>query len=264
MSQSASVRVEDLFQAAVSDGAISDAAMKALRVADYGAAIQASLGIIPADVKAAEVVLLNLLLDDSGSIEDAGNTDAVRDGVNSVIGALQGAKKRDDVLVYIELLNRGLLQPYVLLKDASRLSAGNFRPYGQTPLFAKSTQFLGAVIAKAQEFAMNGVASRTVSLIVTDGGDNASGKTRARDVAAIVCDMLATESHIIFGYGISDGVTDFKKVFSGMGVKPNSVLTSANDPKEIRRSFQLFSQSAVRASQNAQSFSKVAGGGFAS
>ena len=264
MSASTNFNVEDLFKSALADGALSASALKALQVANYGAAIQANLGIIPGDVKASEVVLVSLLLDDSGSIEDAGNTGAMKDGVNGILDALAGAKKRDDVLVYIELLNRGLLQPYVLLKDASRLSAGNFRPYGQTPLFAKSTQFLGAVIAKAQEFAMNGVASRTVSLIVTDGGDNASGKTRARDVAAILRDMLATESHIIFGYGISDGVTDFKKVFSGMGVKPNSVLTSANDPKEIRRSFQLFSQSAVRASQNAQSFSKVAGGGFAS
>lgn len=263
MSQHANVRVEDLFQAAVSDGAISDASMKALKVANYGAAIQAKLGITPADVKAAEVVLLNLLLDDSGSIEDAGNTDAVRDGVNGVIDALAGAKKRDDVLVYVELLNKGLLQPYVLLKDAPRLSAGNYRPYGQTPLFAKSMQFLGTVIAKAQEFALNGVSSRTVSLIVTDGGDNASGGTRARDVAAIVRDMLATESHIIFGYGISDGSTDFAGVFAEMGIKKNSILTSANDPKEIRKSFQLFSQSAVRASQNAQTFSKVAGGGFA-
>ncbi len=264
MSQSASVRVEDLFQAAVSDGAISDAAMRAIKVANYGAAIQANLGITPADVKAAEVVLLNLLLDDSGSIEDAGNTDAVRDGVNGVIDALTGAKKRDDVLIYVELLNKGLLQPYILLKDAPRLSAGNFRPYGQTPLFAKSAQFLGTVIAKAQEFALNGVACRTVSLIVTDGGDNASGSTRARDVAAIARDMLATESHIIFGYGISDGMTDFRKVFADMGFRQNAIRTSANDPKEIRKEFQLFSQSAVRASQNAQSFSKVAGGGFAS
>ncbi|MEK7244997.1 MAG: hypothetical protein AAB223_03160, partial [Pseudomonadota bacterium] len=186
MGQSSNVRVEDLFQAALSDGAISSAAMKALKVANYGAAIQANLGITPADVKAAEVMLLNLLLDDSGSIEEAGNTDAVRDGVNAVLDALTGAKKRDDVLVYVELLNKGLLQPYVLLKDAPRLSAKNFRPYGQTPLFAKSVEFLGTVIAKAQEFAMNGVACRTVSLIATDGGDNASGGTRARDVSAIV------------------------------------------------------------------------------
>ncbi|MDP3727799.1 MAG: hypothetical protein Q8R35_04170 [bacterium] len=260
---SQSVSVDDLFQQALADGAISAAGMKALKVANYGAAIQANLGITPADVKVAEVVLLNLLIDDSGSIEDAGNTGALIDGVNGVMDALAGAKKRDDVLVYIELLNRGLLQSYALLKDAARLSVVNFKPYGSTPLFAKAVPFLGTIIAKSQEFALSGVACRTVSLIATDGGDNTSGSVRARDVASVAKDMLAAESHIIFGYGISDGITDFRKVFAAMGLKPNAIRTSANDPKEIRKEFQLFSQSAVRASQNAQSFSKVAGGGFA-
>lgn len=263
MSTTANPSVDDLFKAALADGAISAASMKTLKIANYGSAIQANLGITPADVKASEVVLLNLLIDDSGSIEDAGNTDIIRKGVEDILAALASAKKRDDILVYIELLNSGVLQPYAMLRDAVRLTAANYRPRGGTPLFSQSVRFLGTIIAKSQEFALAGVPCRTVSLIATDGADNQSGGTKAADVAAVVRDMLSLESHIVFGYGISDGVTDFEKVLKSMGLRPNAILTSANDPKEIRKAFQLFSQSAVRASQGAQSFSKVAGGGFA-
>jgi len=263
MSASTNLNVEDLFKSALADGALSASALKALQVANYGAAIQANLGIIPGDVKASEVVLVSLLLDDSGSIEDAGNTGAMKDGVNGILDALAGAKKRDDVLVYIELLNKGLVQPYVLLADSVRLTGKNYKPYGQTPLFAKSVVFLGTVIAKAQEFALTGVPCRTISLIATDGANNVSG-VPASDVAAIAKDMVSRELHIVMGYGISDGFTDFLRVFTEMGLKKNSILTSANDPKEVRQKLQLFSQSAVRASQGAASFSKVAGGGFAS
>ena len=260
MSQSASMNVDQLFQAAVTDGALSK--KTAVKVANFGTAIQANLGIRPDAVKASEVVLVNALVDDSGSIESEGNPQAVRDGVNGILDALALAKKKDDVLVLIQFLNRGTLQPYTLLSGAERLTGKNYRPNGGTPLFRKSIEFLGTVIAKTQEFALSGVACRSVSLIATDGADNESSGTPASEVAAVVRDMLRMEQHIIFGYGIADGMTDFKRVFRDMGIKDNAILESANDPKAIRQAFQLFSQSAVRASQNTQSFSKVAAGGF--
>jgi hypothetical protein len=52
----------------------------------------------------------------------------------------------------------------------------------------------------------------------------------------------------VAGMGISDGSTDFARVFREMGIPDQWVLTPRNDPKEIRRAFQLFSQSAIRAS----------------
>ncbi|MBI2054852.1 MAG: hypothetical protein HYT39_02005 [Candidatus Sungbacteria bacterium] len=257
----ANPKVEDLFKTAAADGIISR--QTALAAIDYGAEIQAGLGIPPDEVAATEVVLLALLVDDSGSIRFAGNSQAVRDGVNGVLQALGAAKKQNDVLVLIELLNRGTLNPYSLLGDAKPLDDRNYNPDGSTPLFEHAVPFLATVIAKSQEFAANGVPCRTVSLIMTDGGDN-SRRGTATEVARITGEMLRAENHIIFGYGVDDGTTDFQQVFADMGIPKQAVLISSSDPKEIRKSFQLFSQSAVRASQNAPSFSKVAMGGFAS
>lgn len=261
-SQSQPIDVNALFQSAVADGSISPGTAKVITAANLGSTIEANLGIKVENVKASEVVLVNLLVDDSGSVEAAGNSQAIREGMNGVLDAIMGAKKRDDVLVYVEFLNKGLVQPYVLLPQAARYDATNYRPRGETPLYKKAVEFLGTVLAKSQEFALAGVPCRTISLIATDGGDNASGRTKAADVKAIVSDMLKAETHLIFGFGISDGYTDFEEVFRKMGAKKEFVLISASDGKEIREKLQLFSQSAVRASQNAASFSKVAGAGF--
>jgi hypothetical protein len=109
---------------------------------------------------------------------------------------------------------------------------------------------LGTVIAKAQELAQaDRGAHRT--LIITDGGDY-NDALQARDVKAIVDDMLAQENHIVAAMGISDGTTDFKAVFRAMGIPDRWILTPGNSASEIRRAFAVFSQSAVRASQGAQ------------
>jgi len=98
-------------------------------------------------------------------------------------------------------------------------------------------------------------------VIVTDGANNGRGKS-ASDVRTLVQDMLRQESHIVAGMGIDDGYTDFRKVFGDMGIPDRWILTPGNTGSEIRDAFRLLSQSVVQASQNAQSFSRTAGGGF--
>jgi hypothetical protein len=52
--------------------------------------------------------------------------------------------------------------------------------------------------------------------------------------------------------GIHDGTTDFTQVFRSMGIPDRWILTPGNSASEIRRAFQVFSQSAVRATQGMQ------------
>ena len=60
--------------------------MNTLDVLDLGAQIQAGLGVEVDDVPAAEVVLVTMMPDDSGSIRFSGNAEAVRSGHNHVLG----------------------------------------------------------------------------------------------------------------------------------------------------------------------------------
>ena len=245
-------KVTKLLEDAHAQGALSARSMAALDICDVGAQIQAGLGVTIDDVAASEVVLVTMMPDDSQSIAGAGNTDAVRDGHNFVLDALEGSKQSGEVLAHTRYLNGFVLMPYVALANAEKLTKQNYNQNLGTPLYDQTAVVLGTVIAKAQELAQAGIAVRTVTLIITDGGDYGSTRCKPADVKAIVTDMLAQENHIVAAMGISDGTTDFKAVFRAMGIPDRWILTPGNSASEIRRAFAVFSQSAVRASQGVQ------------
>lgn len=251
-----------LLAAARAEGTLSDAAGQALSGVDLGAAIQAGLGVSIDDVEASEVLLLTVLVDDSGSIESAGNADLVRAGHNLVLDALDASKQRDGVLVHTRFLNGTILCPYRPLGGAVRMTRGNYQPAGGTPLYDQAIVTLGTVLAKTQELIDAGVVARSVTLFVTDGADVSSVRARAADVSAVVRDLTRQEGHVVAGMGLADGSTDFRAVFGAMGIADRWILTPGSQAEDIRRAFQVFSQSAVRASQSAR-FSASAGlGGF--
>lgn len=253
--------VNSLFAQAHGYGDLSDETYNVLSVADLGAQIQAAMGVPALNVPTSRGVLLTILIDDSGSIQYRGNEQAVRDGYNEVVEAMKQSRQADDMLASTRYLNGRILYPYQFLSHVPRLDKNNYTANGGTPLYDQTIATLGTVLAKTQEFANSGTPVNTVTLIVTDGNDESSSNT-ARQVYPIVTDMLGQECHIVAGMGIDDGSTDFKKVFRDMGIPDNWILTPRNDPKEIRRAFQLFSQSAIRASSSGVHFSQTAQSGI--
>jgi len=260
-------KASGLFQSAVAEGALSRAALAAIDVRDIGADINAALGASVDDVKVTgEMSLLNVLLDDSSSIRFVqGNTEEIRKGTNLCLDSLtESQAAKHGVMAMITTLNRGLHAAYMPVADVPRLDASNYNPNGHTPLYDKSILLLGTALAKCQEFMDGGVPCRTINVIVTDGRDEGSSKT-ARDVRAIVEDMLKTENHIVAFIGISDGNLDFRSVAREMGIRDEWILTPGNSPSEIRRAFGTLSKSTVRVSQaRGSSFSQTAAGGFGS
>jgi hypothetical protein len=255
--------VNALFQTAQQEGLLCAESLRTLEVQDIGAQIQAALGTPADDVQASEVVLVTMLIDDSGSIRFVrGNTEAVRAGHNRVLEALAATKQADSILVHTRYLNGHILFPYRPLARAVPLDAHNYDPNLGTPLYDETVVLLGTVLAKTQEFAANGVPARTVTLLVTDGNDQHSTRMNAAKVRCVVEDMLRAETHIIAAMGLDDGSVDFRVVFRAMGIPDRWILTPGNSPGEIRRAFEVFSRSAVRASQTTGSFSKTALGGF--
>ena len=256
------VDIGSLLGAAKQDGSISGASANVLTAVDIGDRIREGLGVNVDDVQASDVILVTQLIDDSGSIRMAGNSQAVRDGSNGAIDALKASKQENNMLAHTCYLNGGVLFPYRLIGQVERMDAQNYNPNGGTPLYEATIVTLGRVIAKAQEFADSGVPVRTVTLIVTDGASTDIHRTAA-EVKTVVSDMFKKEIHIVAGMGINDGSTDFKAVFREMGIPDEWILTPGSTPSEIRKAFQVFSRSAVRASQNAAAFSSTLGGGFA-
>jgi hypothetical protein len=56
-------------------------------------------------------------------------------------------------------------------------------------------------------------------------------------VKAIVTDMLKAESHIVAAIGLSDGTTDFRRVFRDMGIEDRWILTPGASQSDIRSAF---------------------------
>lgn len=254
--------VQNLFSGAAATGALGTKAINAINVEDLGAQIQAGLGVAPDDIQASEVTLTAELVDDSGSIRFGSNAQHVRDGHNLIISALSGTKQKDSILAHCRYLNGTVLYPFCRIADAVKMDNHNYDPNGGTPLYDESMVILATVAAKCQEFANSGVPARAVTVIITDGADEHSRKNTAKDVAAVVKDLLMQETHIVIGMGIDDGRTDFRNVFRQMGLQDQWILTPGNSPSEIRKAYAMVSQSSVRASQGANQFSKTAMGGF--
>lgn len=257
------INIKQTFDDAHDEGTLSQASLNALtNIPNIGIAIQNGLGIPVDQVGASEVILLSILIDDSSSM--SGNETAVRDGFNMLITALKDSKQQDNIQVALSYLNQGVILPYTPLDQVPSLTTKNFSVQGCTPLFKQSVTTLGTVVAKLQDFENNGIQVRSISLIMTDGGDNDSGSTTASDVSVLIKDMIQAEKHIIAGMGFGSDETYFRGIFSDMGVDDTWVYTANATPAEIRKAFNVFSQSAVRASQSAANFSQTAMGGFGS
>jgi uncharacterized protein YegL len=259
-----SQNVQNLFSQAIGAGNMGAQSGQVLNIPDMGIQIQQGLGVNADDVPASEVILLSILTDDSGSINMAGNEQIVRDGHNLVLESLLKSKQEDNILVQDRYLNGTLLTPYVLITQAPKMDMKNYQANGGTPLYDMTAVILGSVLAKTQEFANAGTPVRSVTLIITDGDDQHSTKMTADKVKVIVDDMVRRENHIVAAMGIQDGHTNFKKVFKAMGIPDQWILTPGNSESEIRKAFQVFSQSVTKVSQNSAAFSQAALGGFGS
>jgi hypothetical protein len=260
-----SPEINELFNKAREEGTLSDASMAALNVIDVGDQILAAMGTPAFDAPASEMVLVTMLVDDSGSIRFARNADLIREGHNMVLEALKKTQQKDSIMVHTRYLNGFVLYPYSPVPGAVKMTKKNYDPNLGTPLYDQAVTVLGTVLAKAQSFADNGIPVRTITLILTDGADAHSVRSNERSVAAIVRDMLKAENHIIAGMGVEDGdTTDFRKVFKNMGIEDQWILTPGRSEQDIRQAFHLFSRSVVRASQAGAPFGSLSLGGFGS
>ena len=151
-----SVNIGSLLGAAKQSGSISAASANVLTAVDIGDLIREGMGVSVDDIQASDAILATFLIDDSGSIRMAGNSQAVRDGYNGCLLALKDAKQEKNLLVQTAYLNGGILNPYAIRASAVQMDSQNYNPTGGTPLYEATIVTLGRVLAKSQEFADSG------------------------------------------------------------------------------------------------------------
>ncbi len=211
-------------------------------------------------IQTKEVTLVLLLVDDSGSIEASGNTQAVIDGYNGFVEALRSSPS--EVRVKTMFLNNKVDTPFQDSNEVQQLTGQTYRPHGQTPLFLRSMQALDHVINEAKDLTGQGLTVRTITFIFTDGGDNESGLITAATVKVIVDVMLTTGTHIVGGCAVNDGRTNFWQVFASMGIPEQWVRVLANDAGEIHEGVASMGKVAATASTCHKVFKETSSTGF--
>lgn len=260
--------INDLFGGAVSDGELQADSMHILTGGEIGKQINVAFGGIDvADVSSDEVIVLNVLLDNSVSMQSLRG--AVVDGMAMVNDACRNSKQAKNIYISVVLLNDAgdgtIPIAFMPIEQAQNIDLDTFKVRGNTPLFKQSMVVLGNSMARWRDFSQNGVQARCITMIMTDGGDNASGNVTAKDVNVLVRDMLRTEEHIVMGYVCAENAQELdacRKQFQAMGLQDHCILESGTDESSVRQAFQIFSQSVSAATQNAADFQGVGGGGF--
>lgn len=202
------------------------------------------------ELTASDVTLVTLLIDASGSIADRGLEQAVRDGQRALLDAFAGAKERDAVLLALWTFNgaQTVVHAYVPVEDATCLDSKSYRAGGTTRLYDTWCDALAANVAYAQRLRDGGTPTRSVVVVVTDGEDVGSTRT-SRDCARLSKDLLASELFTLAFVGVGKD-TQFELIAAAMGVPAGCVHVQRDaTPSGLRKTFQLVSKSAVRASQ---------------
>lgn len=244
---------------ALSQGSLSAAAHQVLTARNLGADIEAAMGIDAASFPATDVVLMGLLIDDSGSIRFGSATQNIRDGHNDLLDDFSKSAAKDDILIHNRYLNGTILYPFSPISGAIRMDTHNYDPNGGTPLYDQTLYLLKTMLTKTQEFEAQGSPVRTITIILTDGEDMHSRAT-ADDVRIVVEDMLKKENHVIAAVGV--GNSNFKQVFNNMGI-PDEWILNPKDGKDVRAALGLVSQKSQQLATSVGSgFSKTAAGGF--
>lgn len=242
--------LSNLFQTAVAQGTISPATGSLLTGHLGAVVIAGAAGAAMDNITATDVTLITVLIDASSSIGTSNLEQAVRDGQNMLLDAFAGSKERDSVMMALWSFNQtqNVYHSYIPVTDATRLNAQNYQSGGATALYDTWCDALAANVAYATQLRATGTPCRSIVVVITDGADYGSQR-RATHCAQISKDLLASEQFVLAFVGVGSD-TDFRAVARKMGIPDGCVLVATTaTASELRKAFQMVSQSAIRASQ---------------
>lgn len=209
---------------------------------------QAGLGCVGAqvdDLNTDDVTLLVTIIDQSGSMQ--GVRDAVIDAFNQMTRALHDSKAHDSILMSCWAFDDKpqLLFGYTPIDSVPDLTRKQYAPSGSTALYDAVLDGFTGVVGYGQDLRNGGIRTRCIVCVISDGADNASGRTAAA-VNTVANDLLKQEFYTLVYVGFGDPI-EFQKIATSMGFP--LVLTASHTPGEIRRALNLISGSVIRASQ---------------
>jgi len=214
------------------------------------------LGTLGADVDAldaTEATLVSVVLDMSGSM--ARHRRSVIEAYNAMLDALRAASAAENILVSTWTFADAprLLSGYQSVTSAPRLDKSTYDPNGLTALYDTLLGSMTGMVTYGQQLADNGVPSKRILFVLSDGHDTSS-KASGLDVrtaaAALCAQEVYTLAYAAFGSGVAATLAG--------DVGFPSVISARANASEMRRIFRQVSAGVMRVSQAAG----TAAGGF--
>lgn len=208
---------------------------------------QTALGCVGAqvdDLNTDDVTLLVVVMDASGSM--SGVRDDVIDAFNQMTRALADSKARDSILMSAWVFDNQpqLLFGYTPIDNVKDLTHNDYKPDGATALYDAVLDGFTGIVAYGQDLRNNGIRTRSIVVVISDGADNVSKHTAAA-VNTVARDLVAQEFYTLAFLGLGDQNT-FRQIANSMGF--NEVLTIKNSATEIRKALNMISGSVIRTS----------------
>lgn len=209
---------------------------------------QAGLGCVGAqvdDLNTDDVTLLSVILDQSSSMSSVQND--VIDAFNEMSRALSDSKAAESILMSAWTFDNDskLLFSYTPIDQVKDLTNNEYKPGGATALYDATMDGFTGIVAYGQDLRNNGIRTRSIVVVISDGGDNVSSHTAA-SVKTIAQDLLRQEIYTLAFVGLGDE-SYFRQIATDMGFP--EILTTSNTASEIRRALNMISGSVIRTSQ---------------
>ncbi len=239
--------LNNIFNDASTDGTISQASNTLICNNLNDTVLMGCNGLALDEIESTEVTLITALYDISGSISYSKLTSAIINGQNELLNALNGAKKKDDIMMAQWFFNDNteVLHSYVPIDDVVKLNNKNYVPNGMTSLYDVSLEAMSSNLAYAELLKGSGTPVQSIIVLFTDGQDTTS-KSRAADVKKLAKDLLKTEQYVLAYIGV--GGDDHEAIAESMGFP--SVIHTSISATDIRKAFQMMSESIINVSQS--------------
>jgi hypothetical protein len=205
------------------------------------------------------LLLISLLLDDSGSIKDYGNEAAVRRGVNHDLN-LWKSPEAGHILVGAHTLNSGELFSYCDPHQAPEITVRNYQGNGGTPFFREGKALLNRVKQTRDELSHH-FDVYCMSFLFSDGENTTANNHTADQFREEAEPMIASDRHIIGAFGVQ-GAVDFDRIYRSMGIPQQWIKILGRDSASIETGLREAGSTGTVSSLGPDHFTRTSTTGF--
>ena len=208
---------------------------------------QTGLGCVGAqvdDLNTDDVTLVVIIMDESASMSNV-RSDVI-DAFNQMTRALNDSKAADSILMSAWTFSNTpkLLFGYTPIDRVKDLTEAEYQPGGATALYDTVLDGFTGLVAYGQDLRNNGIRTRAITVVISDGADNVSQRT-AHNVKTVADDLMKQEFYTLAYIGMGSQAS-FKQIADSMGFP--EVLTINNTATEVRKALNMVSASIIRTS----------------